>query len=136
MANFDTIESAREFFYKDKFAVDTGITLDELTEDFAVCSLKITDDHRNAYGGIMGGSIYTLADFAFAVASNFDKEYATVSVVGQASFMSASKGSVLYAEAKLLKDGKNTCFFDVTITDDLGKLIAVVNFSGQHVPRK
>ena len=31
MANFDDIESAREFFYKDKFAVDTGITLDELS---------------------------------------------------------------------------------------------------------
>ncbi len=44
MANFDTIESAREFFYKDKFAVNAGITLDELTEDKAVCSLKITDD--------------------------------------------------------------------------------------------
>ena len=33
MANFDTVESAREFFYKDKFAVTTGVTLDELTED-------------------------------------------------------------------------------------------------------
>ena len=70
MANFDDIESAREFFYKDKFAVDTGITLDELSEDHAICSLKLTDNHRNAYGGVMGGVIFTLADFAFAVLSN------------------------------------------------------------------
>ncbi len=135
--NMGTIKEAREIFANDRYAtVLSGAFIEEIGENYAKCSMKITADHRNAYGGIMGGSIYTLADFAFAVASNFDKEYATVSVVGQASFMSASKGSVLYAEAKLLKDGKNTCFFDVTITDDLGKLIAVVNFSGQHVPRK
>ena len=70
MANFDDIEIAREFFYKDKFAVDTGVTLDELSEDHAICSLVVTDNHRNAYGGVMGGVIFTLADFAFAVLSN------------------------------------------------------------------
>lgn len=132
-----TIEEAREIFANDRYAtVLSGAYIEEIGENYAKCSMKITDNHRNAYGGVMGGSIYTLADFAFAVASNFDKEYATVSVVGQASFMAASKGSVLYAEAKLLKDGRNTCFYDVTITDDQDKLIAVVNFSGQHVPRK
>ena len=55
MANYDSLESAREFFYQDKFAVDTGITLDELTEDKAICSLELTDNHKNAYGGVMGG---------------------------------------------------------------------------------
>jgi acyl-CoA thioesterase len=132
-----TIEEAREIFANDRYAtVLSGAYIEKIGENYAKCSMRITDDHRNAYGGVMGGSIYTLADFAFAVASNYDKEYATVSVVGQASFMAASKGSILYAEAKLLKDGRNTCFYDVTITDDQDKLIAVVNFSGQHVPRK
>ena len=30
MANFNSLEEAREFFYKDKFAVNTGITLDSI----------------------------------------------------------------------------------------------------------
>ena len=107
--------------------------IDELGEDHAVCSMTLNENHKNAYGGVMGGSIYTLADFAFAVASNFDKEKATVSVVGTASFMSQPKGSILYAEAKLLKDGRSNCFYDVTITDDLNKLIAVVSFNGVHI---
>ena len=129
-----TLEEAREIFSKDLYATKlSGVEIDEIGEDRARCSMKLTADHRNAYGGIMGGSIYTLADFAFAVASNYCKEYATVSVVGQASFMSASKGSVLYAEAKLLKDGRSTCFYDVTVTDDLGKLVAVVSFTGAHI---
>lgn len=131
------LEEARELFAKDIYATElTGAVIEETTEDYARCSMKLTDRHRNAYGGIMGGAIYTLADFAFAVASNFGKEKATVSLVGEASFLSMSKGSVLYAEAKLIKDGRTNCFYDVFITDDLGKDIAVVSFTGAHIERR
>ena len=129
-----TLEEAREEFSKDLYATElTGVVIDTVGENSARCSMKLTEKHRNAYGGIMGGAIYTLADFAFAVASNFGKEYATVSVVGQASFMAASKGSILYAEARLIKDGRSNCFYEVRITDDLDKIIAVVTFNGAHI---
>ncbi len=132
-----TLAEAREEFSKDIYATElTGAVIDKIGPDYAKCSMKLEGKHRNAYGGIMGGAIYTLADFAFAVASNFDKEYATVSVVGQASFMAASKGSILYAEARLIKDGRSNCFYEVTITDDLEKIIAVVTFNGAHVEKK
>ena len=129
-----TLEEAREFFAGDRYATKmTGAVIDEIGEHYAKCSMKITDNHRNANGGVMGGAIYTLADFAFAVATNFVSGQNTVSVVGQASFMSAPKGSVLYAEARLLKDGKRNCFYEVRINDDTGRLIAVVTFNGAHV---
>ena len=132
-----TVEEAREEFAKDLYATKlSGAVIDKIGEDYALCSMKLTEDHKNAYGGIMGGAIYTLADFAFAVASNFDKDQATVSLVGQASFMNATKGNVLYAEAKLLKNGRTNSFFEVTVTDDLDKLIAVVTFTGAHVPKR
>ena len=131
-----SIDQAREEFSKDLYATKmTGVRIEEIGEDHALCSMKITPDHRNAYGGIMGGAIYTLADFAFAVASNFDKEQASVSIVGHACFMAASKGTVLYAKAKLLKDGRSNCFYEVSVTDDLGKSIASVSFTGAHVPK-
>ncbi len=130
-----TLDEAREIFSKDRYAtVLSGAVIDEIGDDYAKCSMKLTQDHRNAYGGIMGGAIYTLADFAFAVASNYGKDCATVSLTGQANFMAASSGNELIAEAKLLKDGKRNSFFEVTVTDDLGKLIAVVAFTGAHVP--
>lgn len=130
-----TLEEAREIFGKDRYATAlTGIVIDEIGDDYAKCSMKLTADHRNAYGGVMGGAIYTLADFAFAVASNYGKDCATVSLTGQASFLSASKGTELIAEAKLIKDGKRNSFFEVSIVDDLGKLIAMVAFTGAHVP--
>ncbi|MCR5267341.1 MAG: PaaI family thioesterase [Lachnospiraceae bacterium] len=129
-----TLTKARKMFEKDRYAtVLTGAVIEEIGENYAKCSMVITENHRNAYGSVMGGSIYTLADFAFAVASNFNKDCATVSVVGQASFMSASKGSVLFASARLIKDGRTNCFYSVDVTDDLGKLIAVVTFNGAHL---
>ncbi len=132
-----SLEEAREIFSKDLYATElSGIVIDEIGTDYAKCSMELTKQHRNAYGGIMGGAIYTLADFAFAVASNYEKEMATVSLVGQASFLSASAGSKLFAEARLMKDGKRNSFFEVTVTDDLEKLIAIVSFTGAHVPFK
>ncbi len=132
-----TIEEARKIFSKDLYATElSGIEIDEIGKDYAKCSMKLTEKHKNAYGGIMGGAIYTLADFAFAVASNYEKEQATVSLVGQATFMSATNGSILFAEARLLKDGKRNSFFEVTVSDDLEKTIAMVSFTGAHVPFK
>ncbi len=130
-----TLTEARELFSKDLYATKlTGIVIEEIGDNYAKCSLKLNDNHKNAYGGIMGGAIYTLADFAFAVASNYEKERATVSLVGQATFMSATQGSELFAEARLLKDGKRNSFYEVTVTDDLDKIVAIVSFTGAHVP--
>lgn len=124
MANFDTIESAREFFYRDKFAVDTGVVLDELTEDKAVCSLEITDSHRNAYGGVMGGVIFTLADFAFAVLSNQIHQL-TVAQQVSISYLSAPKGEKLIAEATCRKSGRTSSIVIVNVSDDVGRDVAM-----------
>ncbi len=123
MANFDTIESAREFFYKDKFAVNTGITLDELSEDEAICSLELNDDHRNAYGGVMGGVIFTLADFAFAVLSNQIHQL-TVAQQVDIHYLSAPKGDKLIAKATCRKSGRTSSIINVDISDDAGRDVA------------
>ncbi|WP_298501411.1 PaaI family thioesterase [uncultured Methanobrevibacter sp.] len=123
MVNFDTLESAREFFYKDKFAVDTGITLDELTEEYALCSLELTDGHRNAYGGVMGGVIFTLADFAFAVLSNQIHQL-TVAQQVDIHYLSAPKGDKLFAKATCRKSGRTSSIINVDISDDAGRDVA------------
>jgi len=131
-----SLEEAREIFSKDLYATKlSGAVIEEIGDNYAKCSMKLTANHKNAYGGVMGGAIYTLADFAFAVASNYGKEVATVSLSGQSNFMYASKGNILYAEAKLLKDGKRNCFYEVYVTDDHSKLIATVSFTGAHLPK-
>ncbi|MBR3114042.1 MAG: PaaI family thioesterase [Methanobrevibacter sp.] len=123
MANFNSLEEAREFFYKDQFAVDTGITLDELTEDKAVCSLMIKDNHKNAYGGVMGGVIFTLADFAFAVLSNQIHQL-TVAQQVSINYLSAPKGEKLIAEATCRKSGRTSSIVIVNVSDDIGRDVA------------
>lgn len=123
MVNFETLESAREFFYKDKFAVNTGIVLDEITEDEAICSLELNDEHRNAYGGIMGGVIFTLADFAFAVLSNQIHQL-TVAQQVDIHYLSAPKGDKLIAKATCRKSGRTSSIVNVDISDDLGRDVA------------
>lgn len=123
MANFEDIESAREFFYKDKYAVMTGVTLDELTEDEAICSLEITDDHKNAYGGVMGGVMFTLADFTFAVLSNQIHQL-TVAQQVDIHYLSAPKGEKLIAKATCRKNGRTSSIINVDISDDTGHDVA------------
>ena len=123
MANFNSLEEAREFFYKDKFAVETGVTLDELTEDKAICSLEITDIHKNAYGGVMGGVIFTLSDFAFAVLSN-QLHQPTVSQQVSINYLSAPKGNKLTAEAYCRKNGRTSSIIIVDVSDDVGRDVA------------
>lgn len=123
MVNYDSVESAREFFYQDKFAVNTEIRLDDLTEDEAFCSLELSDEHRNAYGGVMGGVIFTLADFAFVILSNQIHQL-TVAQQVSINYLSAPKGDKLFAKATCRKSGRTSSIIIVNISDDLGRDVA------------
>lgn len=127
------LEEARSIFIKDTYAmVTTGIEIDEVGEKYAKCSLKLNEGHCNATGQVMGGAMYTLADFTFAVAANF-KQTLTVTTVSQISYLGPVKGKVLYGKSKLIKDGKRNCFYQIMITDDLGTEVAVVSVNGVHI---
>ena len=123
MAGFKTIDEARGYFYNDKFATENGMTLDELDETHAVCGLTVAARHKNAYGGVMGGAIFTLADFAFAALTN-DLERKTVAQQVSINYLSAPKGEKLTATATYKKNGRSSCVVNVDVTDDQGREVA------------
>ena len=123
MSRFTTIDEARAYFSCDRFATENGMTLDELDETHAVTSLTIDARHKNAYGGVMGGAIFTLADFAFAALTS-DRERITVAQQVSINYLSPVKGSRLVATARYKKDGRNSCVVNVDVADDLGREIA------------
>lgn len=128
-----SLQEAKEYFKKDRFAmVTSGIEIEAVDDGYAKCSMKLDERHCNAVGHVMGGAIFTLADFVFAVATN-TKEQVTVTTVSQISYLSAPKGDVLYGESRILKDGKRTCFYEISITDNAGTAVAVVSSSGTHL---
>lgn len=118
-----TIEDAKEYFSHDRFATENGIALEEVDERHAVASLVVSDRHLNAYGGVMGGAIFTLADFAFAALTN-DRKRKTVAQQVSINYLSAPKSGRLTATARYRKDGRSSCVVNVDVTDDTGRDIA------------
>ena len=123
MGTFLNAEEAREHFKKDKFASFSGMVVDELTDEYSVCSVEIKEVHQNAYGGIMGGAIFTLADLAFASLSN-NIHQPTVAQQVSINYLSSVKGSKLIARATVKKDGARTITINVDVADDTGRAVA------------
>ncbi|MBR4372429.1 MAG: PaaI family thioesterase [Victivallales bacterium] len=123
MGTFKTIDEAREYFKDDDFASANGIILEELDDNHALTSDILTHNHRNALGGVMGGAIFTLADFAFAALSN-QLHMGTVAQQISINYLSAPKGDRLIAKAVCRKNGRNSCVINVDVTDDTGRDIA------------
>ena len=132
MEHQKTLEEVRQIFANDRFATENGAVIEEIGHHNATCSLVITDSHRNAMGAVMGGTYFMLADFAFAVAANWET-MGCVSLRSDISFLGAAKGSKLMAKAVCVKDGKTTVCYRVDVTDDLGNLTATVTTTGYHV---
>lgn len=125
-----TTEEVREYFSNDIYATETtGIKIDEASESYARCSVEIERKHLNAGGTVMGGVIFTLADFAFAVAANINSPH-TVSLGSSISFLSVCKGKKLIAEAKAIKAGRSTCTFCVDVKDELETHVATLTVTG------
>ena len=124
MSTFNTLNEAKEFFKEDKFATNNGVKIDKLDDETCICSLELCDNHRNAYGAVMGGAIFTLADYSFAVLSN-QLHLPTVGQHVNIHYLSATKGKKLFAHASCRKNGKSTSVIEVDIKDDLGKDIAL-----------
>lgn len=128
------LERVREFFCGDVFATSaTGIVIEEIGDRWAKCTLKLDTRHKNAANQVMGGVIFTLADFTFAVATNRGKEAVTVTTSSNISFVGTVKGDMLIAETRLLKDGRRSCFYEIEVKDELGNLVAVVSTVGTHI---
>ena len=65
------MQELKKFFStEDLFARHAGIELVDVGSGWAKASMKIEPFHFNGAKTVHGGAIFTLADFAFAVASN------------------------------------------------------------------
>ena len=126
-----TLDELNQRFRHDCFATAVvGASILEAEPSHAVCLLPLRPAHMNANNTPMGGAIFTLADFAFAVAANGFSERVTVSQHAAIAFLAPPKGTQLRAEAACLKAGRTLCLYEVRITDDLGTQVAHVTVNG------
>ena len=118
------MEAIKEFFERDQFARHTGIELVSVAPGHAVARMPVQPHHLNAIGGVQGGAIFTLADFAFAAASNTRGNVA-VAINVSITFMKTVSTGVLQAEAHEISHNPKLGTYTVNITDEHNALIAV-----------
>jgi acyl-CoA thioesterase len=127
------MENIKEYFKRDNFAAISGIELLDVSPGYAKATMNLEEKHLNAMKTVQGGAIFTLADIAFAAASN---AYGTVTVAINAniSFVKAGTGKTLTAEAKETSINPKISTYTVNITDDKGDLVAI--FQGMGYRKK
>ncbi|MEG2881612.1 MAG: PaaI family thioesterase [Christensenella sp.] len=123
------IKEVREYFENDRFVRALGIEIVSAEEGKCECAAKIEDCHLNAGNVVQGGMIFTIADFAFAVAAHC-KHGIVVSLTNNITYVRPPKGNMLIAQASETAATRKTCLYDVVITDELGTQVAYMSTSG------
>ncbi len=123
----------RFFSAEDLFARHNGIKLLEVEPGMAKASMKIEPYHYNAAKTVHGGAIFTLADFAFAVASNSHGNLA-VGINTSVSFVKAATKGTLYAVAMEQTRNPKLATYMIQITDDDNDVVAI--FQGMVYRKK
>ncbi len=108
----------------DRFAAHCGIELVGVEPGRARARMKVEPVHWNGVGTTQGGAIFTLADFAFAAASNSHGTVA-VAINVNISFLKAVKAGTLWAEAREVSRGHKLGNYTIEIKDDAGELVAL-----------
>ena len=118
------INNIKEFFAKrNRFAAKTGIEILEVSEGRARAKMEIREEHLNGVGTVQGGAIFTLADLAFAVATNSHGTVA-VGINANISYIKAVSRGTLFAEAVEESVGSKIGTCTVRVTDQNRDLIA------------
>lgn len=125
----DPLEEARAIgawmAQHDRAAHNLGISLDEVAPGRCRVSMAVNEEMLNAVGITHGGITFTLADFAFAVASNSRGRLA-VALNANITFTAASQaGDMLVAEASEETCGGRTATYRVDVRNQDGALVGL-----------
>lgn len=123
------MEKLKEFFKKDTLAQTLGIEIEEASFEKTVCSMIVSENFLNAKGGVHGGTIYSLADFTFAVSSNLGGKLC-VTLDANVTYFRPANDNKLIATAVLVSSTKHTCNYNISVCDGQGRLIANVVMNG------
>jgi len=90
----------------------------------AVARMALGPEHLNAAGVVQGGAVFTLADFAFAAASN-SRGNVALAIEAHVTFLRAVREGVLTAEAREEGGSRRLSTCTVRVTDGSGTLVAL-----------
>jgi acyl-CoA thioesterase len=117
-------EDLERFFAADDFARNSGIELVEVAPGRALVKMEVQDRHLNSHGTVHGGALFTLADTAFALASN-SHGIPAAAINAHISYLKSAMQGMLYAEAEEFALNPKLASYTVRVTDGDGERIAI-----------
>lgn len=123
------VQALKDFFLHDEFARQNGIEIIDIKEGYARTQVCIEPRHLNAGGSVQGGVLFTLADLAFAAATNSHGTL-TVTTAANITFVRGANTGLITAEAHELVNHRHLPYCEVRVTDETGNLLAIFTASG------
>ena len=118
------LQELKEFFERrDRFARLLGFRIVEMDEGYAKVEAEVGEEHLNAADVLHGGFLFSLADYAFAVASNSRNDL-SLAVSANILFHKGISDGTVTATAREIRAGKSVAAYSVEIHDGNGTLLA------------
>ena len=125
--------AGKTMYERDPASQALGMTLDAIRPGYARMRMRVRDDMLNGHGTCHGGYIFMLADSAFAFACN-SHNFNTVGAGCTIDYLAPGRaGDVLVAEAVEQALSGKTGVYDVVVTDQDGRRIALFRGKSHRV---
>ena len=118
-------EVARRMWANDRASRALGMELLEVRSGYARIRMPVRPDMTNGHGICHGGYMFLLADSTFAFACNSHNQRAVAASAEIHFLASAHEGDVLTAEGVELHLAGRSGVYDMRVTDQTGRLVAV-----------
>jgi uncharacterized protein (TIGR00369 family) len=122
----DKLAFTRDYQKRIPFITHLKITTDALGEGTARLSLPIEPHLTNSLGTAHGGVILSLLDVALCTAARtlHPDSLGVITIDLSTSFIGGASGARLFAEARVLKDGRTMSFVEAEAKNEDGALVA------------
>lgn len=114
-----------QMYANDTFSQWLGITVEKVEQGFAQISMIVKGDMLNGFGIAHGGITYSLADSAFAFASNSQGRHAVSIETSISHTKAVNEGDKLTAVAKEDNLANRLGIYSITVTNQDNEIVAL-----------
>ena len=122
----DSLQYARDYQKRIPFLSHLKILTETLDQGTARLSLPVEPHLTNSLGKVHGGVIMSLLDVALCTAARtlHPESVGVITINMSTSFIDAGSGARLYADARVMKDGRSLSFVEAEAKNEDGTLVA------------
>ncbi len=127
------LAAGHAMFARDRASQALGMALAEIRPAYARLTMSVREDMLNGHQSCHGGLIFALADSAFAFACNSHNQIAVGAACSIDYLAPARLGDVLEAEAVEQVLAGRSGIYDVRVTDQAGRVVALFRGKSHRV---